>query len=272
MTTVLRILSGVCGVLLLVTAYYHSTGFEEVNSTLVSAGVSGFFAEALPKQWLFFSWHLAVLSVPLIWAALRQPGWFLPATTFLYGKSRLVIFFGSMVWQGGFLERSYFLVWLWYFFLFLSLFTGAVVQVPHSKSFKADVVNEHAQRRNRRVKLMSYCGWVRACCSEEEQVGLCPPCRGSGGRVQGSRRIISCRKTGQTMWPDGELTSFPMAVKCGEEEDVVFSWIVWPSREARDAGNKAAMEDSRFEDWDPGHMPFDGKRMIFGGFTTIVRI
>lgn len=70
--------------------------------------------------------------------------------------------------------------------------------------------------------------------------------------------------------PDGKLTSFPMAVKCEEGEDVVFSWIVWPSREARDAGNKAAMADSRFQDWDPGKMPFDDKRMIFGGFTTIV--
>ena len=70
--------------------------------------------------------------------------------------------------------------------------------------------------------------------------------------------------------PDGELTSLPMAVKCEEGEDVVFSWIVWPSREVRDAGNKAAMEDSRLQDWDLSKMPFDGKRMIFGGFTTIV--
>jgi uncharacterized protein YbaA (DUF1428 family) len=70
--------------------------------------------------------------------------------------------------------------------------------------------------------------------------------------------------------PDGELTSLPMAVKCEEGEDVVFSWIMWPSREARDAGNKAAMEDSRFQDWDMSKMPFDGKRMIFGGFITIV--
>lgn len=70
--------------------------------------------------------------------------------------------------------------------------------------------------------------------------------------------------------PEGELTSLPMAVKCEEGEEVVFSWIVWRSREARDAGNKAAMEDPRFKDWDPSKMPFDGKRMIFGGFTTIV--
>lgn len=70
--------------------------------------------------------------------------------------------------------------------------------------------------------------------------------------------------------PDGELTSLPLAVKCEEGEEVVFSWITWPSREARDTGNKAAMADPRFKDWDPSKMPFDGKRMIFGGFATIV--
>lgn len=70
--------------------------------------------------------------------------------------------------------------------------------------------------------------------------------------------------------PDGEITSLPMAVQCEDGEDVVFSWITWPSREARDKGNKAAMADPRFQDWDMSKMPFDGKRMIFGGFETIV--
>lgn len=70
--------------------------------------------------------------------------------------------------------------------------------------------------------------------------------------------------------PEGKETSLPMAVKCREDEVVVFSWIMWPSREARDAGNKSAMEDPRFANWDPKNMPFDGKRMIFGGFKTIV--
>lgn len=70
--------------------------------------------------------------------------------------------------------------------------------------------------------------------------------------------------------PNGELTSLPMAVQCEDGEDVVFSWITWPSREARDVGNKAAMGDPRLQDWDMSKMPFDGKRMIFGGFVTIV--
>lgn len=72
--------------------------------------------------------------------------------------------------------------------------------------------------------------------------------------------------------PDGEVTSFPMAVKCEPNESVVFSWITWPSREARDLGNKNAMSDPRFADWDPKTMPFDGKRMIYGGFTTLVEL
>lgn len=69
--------------------------------------------------------------------------------------------------------------------------------------------------------------------------------------------------------PDGVTTSFPMAVKLEDGETVVFSWITWPSRQVRDSGIKAVMEDPRmkFEDGGP---PFDGKRMIFGGFVTIV--
>jgi uncharacterized protein YbaA (DUF1428 family) len=69
--------------------------------------------------------------------------------------------------------------------------------------------------------------------------------------------------------PDGEVTSFPMAVKCEDDETVVFSWIVWPSRETRDAGNKKVMADSRMQH-SMSEMPFDGKRMIFGGFTTLL--
>ena len=68
--------------------------------------------------------------------------------------------------------------------------------------------------------------------------------------------------------PDGEVTSFPMAVKCREDETVVFSWILWPSREARDAGMKNFMADPRMSRMD--QMPFDGKRMIYGGFEMIV--
>jgi uncharacterized protein YbaA (DUF1428 family) len=63
--------------------------------------------------------------------------------------------------------------------------------------------------------------------------------------------------------PDGEVTSFPMAVKCKEDETVVLGWIKWPTKEARDAGMEKAMKDERLAN---AEMPFDGKRMIFGGF------
>ena len=69
--------------------------------------------------------------------------------------------------------------------------------------------------------------------------------------------------------PDGEITSFPMAVKCREGETVVFSWIVWPSKEVRDSGIKKAMHDPRLS-CENNPMPFDGKRMIYGGFQMIV--
>ncbi len=70
--------------------------------------------------------------------------------------------------------------------------------------------------------------------------------------------------------PEGKVTSFPIAVKLEPDETVVFSWIVWPSRKARDEGMKNVMEDARMKAPDP--MPFEMKRMIFGGFETIVNV
>jgi uncharacterized protein YbaA (DUF1428 family) len=60
-----------------------------------------------------------------------------------------------------------------------------------------------------------------------------------------------------------------MAVKRKNDETVVFSWIVWPSREVRDQGMKKVMVDARLQP-DTNPMPFDGKRMIYGGFEIIV--
>jgi uncharacterized protein YbaA (DUF1428 family) len=70
--------------------------------------------------------------------------------------------------------------------------------------------------------------------------------------------------------PVGKLTSFPRAVKLKEGEVVVFSYIVYRSRAHRDKVNKLAMNDERFAKMDWKKMPFDGKRMVFGGFKTIV--
>ncbi|WP_109809323.1 DUF1428 domain-containing protein [Sphingosinithalassobacter portus] len=64
--------------------------------------------------------------------------------------------------------------------------------------------------------------------------------------------------------PKGEHTDFFKAVAAKEGETVVFSWIIWPSKEARDAGWEKLMADERMKN--PGEMPFDGKRMFWGGF------
>lgn len=71
--------------------------------------------------------------------------------------------------------------------------------------------------------------------------------------------------------PYGELTSFPRAVQAKDDEIVVFSWIVYESREKRDAINAKVMADPRLKG-DVANMPFDGKRMIFGGFAPIVEL
>lgn len=82
----------------------------------------------------------------------------------------------------------------------------------------------------------------------------------------GALQIVECWEDDV---PEGKVTSFPMAVQRKEGEKVVFSWILWPSREARDEGMKKSMEDSRMN-MDMSQMPFDGQRMIFGGFEMIV--
>lgn len=69
--------------------------------------------------------------------------------------------------------------------------------------------------------------------------------------------------------PYGELTSFPRAVQAKDNETVIFAWITYKSRADRDRINKLVMADPRM-DGDMDKMPFDGKRMIFGGFEAFV--
>jgi len=70
----------------------------------------------------------------------------------------------------------------------------------------------------------------------------------------------------------GETTSFPQSVKLEENETVVFAWIVYKSREQRDEVNAKVMADPRITCMDAARMPFDGKRMIYGGFETLVQL
>ena len=87
----------------------------------------------------------------------------------------------------------------------------------------------------------------------------------------GAIRVLEC-------WGDdvqhGKQTDFYRAVAAKDDEAVLFSWIEWPDKATRDAGMKKMMEDPRMDPSTPGNppMPFDGKRMIFGGFEQVVEV
>lgn len=70
--------------------------------------------------------------------------------------------------------------------------------------------------------------------------------------------------------PEGELTSFPMAVKAQEGEVVVFAWTLWPDKDTRQSAWEKLESDPRMAEMH--EMPFDGKRMIFGGFSTVLTL
>ncbi|MBC2664269.1 DUF1428 domain-containing protein [Novosphingobium flavum] len=88
---------------------------------------------------------------------------------------------------------------------------------------------------------------------------------------QGALRIVEC--WGDQV-PDGKLTDFRRAVQATDEETVCFSWIEWPDKATRDAGHarmEAMMKDGTFAGADT-QMPFDGKRMIYGGFAPVLEL
>ena len=84
----------------------------------------------------------------------------------------------------------------------------------------------------------------------------------------GATRVVEC--WGDDV-PDGKQTDFRRAVQGKEDEAIVFSWVEWPDKATRDKGFEAMMKDPRM---DPkiNPMPFDGARMIFGGFQPIVEV
>ena len=87
-------------------------------------------------------------------------------------------------------------------------------------------------------------------------------------KEHGALKVIEC--WGDDV-PEGKLTSFPMAVQRKDDETVVFSWIVWPSRALRDQAWEKVMADPRLSP-ETNPMPFDGKRLIYGGFDMILEI
>ena len=88
----------------------------------------------------------------------------------------------------------------------------------------------------------------------------------------GATRILEC--WGDDV-PDGKVTDFRRAVQANDDEAVVFSWIEWPDKATRDAA-MGKMQDLMKNDPrmspEKNPMPFDGKRMIYGGFETIVNL
>jgi uncharacterized protein YbaA (DUF1428 family) len=86
----------------------------------------------------------------------------------------------------------------------------------------------------------------------------------------GAIRVVEC-------WaedvPDGTITDFRMAVKATEDEEIIFSWIEWPDKETRDKSYAVMMDPDNKDprmDMEKNPMPFDGKRMIYGGFRPVV--
>jgi uncharacterized protein YbaA (DUF1428 family) len=87
-------------------------------------------------------------------------------------------------------------------------------------------------------------------------------------KEHGALQVVEC--WGNDV-PEGKLTSFPMAVQRKDDETVVFSWVIWPSKAIRDEGWKKVMADPRMQP-ETNPMPFDGKRLIYGGFEMIVNV
>ena len=88
----------------------------------------------------------------------------------------------------------------------------------------------------------------------------------------GATRVIEC--WGDDV-PDGKLTDFRRAVQATDDETVVFSWIEWPDKATREAANAKMMDPQNNDprmDPEKNPMPFDGKRMIYGGFEPVVEM
>jgi len=84
----------------------------------------------------------------------------------------------------------------------------------------------------------------------------------------GATRVLEC--WGDDV-PAGKQTDFQRAVQARDDETVVFSWIEWPDKATRDAGMEKMMKDPRMNP-ETNPMPFDGKRMIYGGFAPVVEL
>jgi uncharacterized protein YbaA (DUF1428 family) len=84
----------------------------------------------------------------------------------------------------------------------------------------------------------------------------------------GATRVLEC--WGDDV-PEGKVTDFRRAVKAKDNETVVFSWVEWPDKATRDKAMPKMMEDPRMQP-DQNPMPFDGQRLVYGGFAPVVEV
>jgi len=117
---------------------------------------------------------------------------------------------------------------------------------------------------------MSYIdGFVIAVPKANKQKFIDHAKRGDSAFVEhGATRVLEC--WGDDV-KDGKLTDFRRAVQAKDDEAVVFSWIEWPDKTTRDKAMATVMKDPRLSP-ESNPMPFDGKRMIFGGFSPVLEL
>jgi uncharacterized protein YbaA (DUF1428 family) len=115
------------------------------------------------------------------------------------------------------------------------------------------------------------CRWIYRCGAEEKPAGLHPHGE-EGGKVWREHGATEYREWVAEDVKVGKRTSFPRSVKLKPGETVVFSWITYKSRAHRDRVNKKVMADPRLKDMmNLKTLPFDAKRMIYGGFESLVK-
>jgi len=114
------------------------------------------------------------------------------------------------------------------------------------------------------------CRWIRHSGSDQESQGVPPHCA-EFGKVWRDHGALAFRECVADDVKVGKWTSFPRSVKLKRGETVVWSYIVYKSRSHRDRVNAKVMKDPRMTSiMNPKALPFDGKRMIFGGFKVLV--
>ena len=112
-------------------------------------------------------------------------------------------------------------------------------------------------------------GFVLAVPNENKQKFIDHAQKGDSVFVEaGAIRVLEC--WGDDV-PDGSVTDFRRAVKAEDDETVVFSWIEWPDKATRDEAMQKVMDDPRMQP-DQNPMPFDGKRLVYGGFSPVVEL